>query len=79
MDKQQMPPQPQPRMPNLDPQIYGLLNELDGTLAKTPLNRAETLQLQNTMGALVRRLEADATELLQLRSRLSEQAPPSLD
>jgi len=69
MDKAQAPQQPQ--MPKVDPQLFGYLTELDNCLAKAPLNRSEMVQLQNTMGAFIRRLETDGAELKRLSERLA--------
>lgn len=70
-----MPPQPPqqqgPRMPDLDPQLYALLTELDGFLAKAALTRAETAASQQCIQTLVRRLEMDKQERTQLASKVS--------
>lgn len=57
-------------MPNLDPQLYALLNEIDGFIGKAPLTRAEHAQSANVMQALVRRLESDRLTMEGLKAKL---------
>ena len=63
----------QQRMPNLDPQLYALLNEIDGFVSKAALTRAEHAQSGNVMQALVRRLEQDRLQIAELKAKVLEQ------
>lgn len=59
-----------PRMPDIDPQMFALLTELDTFIGKAPLSRGEHAQVNNGMQTLLRRLESDKNTMAGMAARI---------
>lgn len=66
-----------PRIPNIDPEIYGWLNQIDAVVAKAPLTRTEAIQTNQCFQGILAKLEMMQSVLnrVEVAAPLSEQAP----
>jgi hypothetical protein len=70
-------PQPEPRLPQIDPVTFAALNTLDTFIARAPLTRAEHLEANKSLQHLVQTLEMLQNAVCQLNSPRSPTANPS--